>query len=99
MSNSPPTFQGFRDDAYYNTIIKHEALGTFIRIYMDDTGIATKVPSLQAHINAVSDVLRIAQEHLLYFKPEKCIFLDRGWRRPVSDSCDFDWVHVGMMMF
>ena len=74
MSNSPPTFQGFMDDIYYATIAKHEARGTFIRIYMDDIGIATKVPSLQAHIDAVSDVLQVAQEHSLYFKPEKCIF-------------------------
>ena len=25
MSNSPPTFQGFMDDIYYDTIVKHEA--------------------------------------------------------------------------
>ena len=74
MSNSPPTFQGFMDDIYYATIAKHETRGTFIRIYMDDIGIATKVPSLQAHIDAVSDVLQVAQEHSLYFKPEKCTF-------------------------
>ena len=74
MSNSPPTFQGFMDDIYYATIAKHEARGTFIRIYMDDIGIATKVPSLRAHIDAVSDVLQVAQEHSLYFKPEKCLF-------------------------
>ena len=74
MSNSPPTFQGFMDNIYYATIAKHKARGTFIRIYMDDIGIATKVPSLQAHINAVSDVLQVVQEHSLYFKPEKCIF-------------------------
>ena len=74
MSNSPPTFQGFMDDIYYATIAKHEARGTFIRIYMDDIGIATKIPSLQAHIDAVADVLQVAQEHSLYFKPEKCIF-------------------------
>ena len=41
---------------------------------MDDIGIATKIPSLQAHVNMVSDILHVAQEHLLYFKPEKCIF-------------------------
>ena len=41
---------------------------------MDDIGIATKVPSVQAHIDAVSDVLEVAQEHSLYFKPEKCTF-------------------------
>ena len=54
MSNSPPTFQGFMDDIYYATIAKHEARGTFIRIYMDDIGIATKVPSMQAHNDAIS---------------------------------------------
>ena len=74
MSNSPPTFQGFMDDIYYATIAKHEARGTIIRIYMDDIRIATKTPLLQAHIDAVSDVLQVAQEHSLYFKPEKCIF-------------------------
>ena len=74
MSNSPPTFQGFMDDIYYATIAKHEARGTFIRIYMDDIGIATKVPSMQAHIDAVADVLEVTQRHSLYFKPEKCIF-------------------------
>ena len=74
MSNLLPTFQGFIDDTYYDMIVKHEALGMFIRIYMDDIRIATKIPSLSAHIDAVSDVLCIAQEHSLYFKPEKCIF-------------------------
>ena len=74
MSNSPPTFQGFMDDIYYATIAKHEARGTFIQIYMDDIGIATKIPSLHAHIDAVSNVLQVVQEHSLYFKPEKCIF-------------------------
>ena len=62
------------DDIYYQTINKHEAQGTFIRIYMDDIGIATKIPSLQAHINTMMDVLQVAQEHSLYFKPEKCTF-------------------------
>ena len=41
---------------------------------MDNIGITTKVPSLQAHIDAVSDMLQVAQEHSLYFKPKKCIF-------------------------
>ena len=45
------------DDIYYATIAKHEARGTFIRIYMDDIGITTKILSLQAHINTVLDVL------------------------------------------
>ena len=74
MSNSLPTFQGFIDNTYYNTIIKHKVLGMFIHIYMDDIGIATKIPSLSTHVNAVSDMLWVAQEHSLYFKPEKCIF-------------------------
>ena len=74
MCNSPPTFQGFIDKIYYETIIKHPPLGTYVCIYMDKIGIATKVPSFQAHIDAVSDVLRVAQKHSLFFKPEKCIF-------------------------
>ena len=69
MSNSPPTFQGFMDDIYYDTIAKHKAWGTFIQIYMDDIRITTKVPSLQAHINAVSDVLQVAQEPLCTSNP------------------------------
>ena len=40
----------------------NEPLGTTIRIYMDD------------HQRAVHDVLKIAQLHDLYFKPEKCLF-------------------------
>ena len=74
MSNSPPTFQGFIDNTYYEMIAKYETLGTFIQIYMDNIRIATKIPSLSAHIDAISDVLHVAQEHSLYFKPEKCIF-------------------------
>ena len=46
----------------------------FICIYMDDIRIATKVPSFQAHVDAVSDILAVVQEHSLYFKPKKCIF-------------------------
>ena len=45
------------DNAYYDTITKHEALGTYIRIYMDNIRIATKIPLQQAHINTVSNVL------------------------------------------
>ena len=62
------------DDIYYATIAKHEARGMFIRVYMDDIRIATKVPSLQAHIDAISNILQVAQEHSLYFKPKKCVF-------------------------
>ncbi len=40
---------------------------------MDDIGIATQT-NLQDHIAAVKDVLCMAKEHDLYFKPEKCMF-------------------------
>ena len=79
LCNSPATFQAFMSDQYHSTITKHEALGTSIHIYMDDIAIATKptgsLDTIQAaHVAAVSDVLQVAQDNNLYFKPEKCIF-------------------------
>ena len=58
---------------YRDTILKHEPLGTTIRIYMDDIGIAT-CTNLDHHHHAVHDVLKVAQLHDLYFKPKKCLF-------------------------
>ena len=72
LTNSPATFQAMMNTLYCDTIVKHEALGTFIRIYMDD--IATKSPSLPAHIATVSDVLAVTCDNSLYFKLSKCIF-------------------------
>jgi hypothetical protein len=58
----------------YKTVIAFwEARGTIIRIYMDDIAIATS-GSQEDHINTVRDILCIAREHNLYFKPEKCVF-------------------------
>jgi hypothetical protein len=79
LCNSPATFQAFMNDIYHPTITKHDLLGTAIRVYMDDIAVATKVslsPSqaYAAHVAAVTDVLKVALTHDLYFKPEKCIF-------------------------
>ena len=41
---------------------------------MDDIAIATKTPSLNAHTNAVRNVLQVAKEQSLYFKLSKCTF-------------------------
>ena len=46
---------------------------------MDDIAIATKVSGTPeevhtAHVNAISNVLVVAQDNELYFKLEKCIF-------------------------
>jgi hypothetical protein len=58
----------------YKTVIAFwEARGTIIRIYMDDIAIATS-GLREDHTQAVQDVLRVAREHDLYFKPEKCVF-------------------------
>ncbi len=73
LTNSPATFQTMMNYIYRDIILKHEPLGTTIRVYMDDIGIATHT-NLQDHKNAVYDVLRVAQLHDLYFKPEKCLF-------------------------
>ena len=89
---------------YCNTIAKHEAFGTFIRIYMDDIAIATRTPSLEDHVAAVTDVLNVARDNSLYFKLSKCIFhapsidylgviLERGVTRmdPVKVAGVRDW--------
>ena len=73
LTNSPATFQTMMNFIYRDTILKHEPLGTTIRVYMDDIGIATRT-NLDDHHCAVYDVLRVAQLHDLYFKPEKCLF-------------------------
>jgi hypothetical protein len=79
LCNSPATFQVFMNDIYRPAIAKHDLLGTVIRVYMDDIAIATKVSlspsqSHAAHVAAVSDILQVALDHNLYFKPEKCVF-------------------------
>ena len=79
LCNSPATFQSFMNDRYQCAISKHEALGTFICIYMDNIAIATKVLGTPeevraAHVTTISDVLVVAHDNNLYFKLEKCVF-------------------------
>ncbi len=73
LTNLPATFQTMMNYIYHDVILKHKPLGTTIRIYMDDIGIATQT-NLDDHWRAVHDVLKVAQLHDLYFKPEKCLF-------------------------
>ena len=73
LTNSPATFQTMMNYIYRNVILKHEPLGTTICVYMDDIGIAT-CTNLDDHWHTVYDVLKVAQLHDLYFKPEKCLF-------------------------
>jgi hypothetical protein len=109
LCNSPAMFQAFMNDIYCPTIAKHDLLGTAICIYMDDIAVATKISlsplqSHAAHIAAVTKVLKVALEHDLYFKPEKCVFhapsidylgviLEKGVTRmdPVKISGIKDW--------
>ncbi len=58
---------------YRNVILKHKQLGTSVHIYMDNISIATRT-DMMGHIAAIRDVLHVAKEHDLYFKPEKCLF-------------------------
>src|SRR6266571_5538501 len=73
LTNLPATFQTMMNFIYQDTILKHEPLGTTIRVYMDDIGIATRT-NLADHQCAVYDILKVTQLHDLYFKPEKCLF-------------------------
>jgi hypothetical protein len=73
LTNSPSTFQEMMNIIYKEVIEKHARRGTIIRIYMDDIAIAT-TGTLQDHIDAVRDVLRVAEQNNLYFKLSKCTF-------------------------
>jgi hypothetical protein len=73
LTNSPSTFQEMMNVIYKEVIEKHAARGTIIRIYMDDIAIAT-TGTIQDHIDAVHDVLRVTEQHDLYFKLSKCTF-------------------------
>jgi hypothetical protein len=73
LTNSPSTFQEMMNVIYKEVIERHAARGTIIRIYMDDIAIAT-TGTLQDHIDAVRDVLHVAEQHDLYFKLSKCTF-------------------------
>jgi hypothetical protein len=73
LTNSPSTFQEMMNIIYKEVIEKHAQRGTIIRIYMDDIAIAT-TGTLQDHIDAVRNVLRVAEQNDLYFKLSKCTF-------------------------
>src|SRR6266702_3001383 len=73
LTNSPATFQTMMNYIYRDIILKHKPLGMTIRVYMDDIGIATRT-NIEDHQCAVHDILKVAQLHDLYFKPEKCLF-------------------------
>jgi hypothetical protein len=109
LCNLPATFQAFMNDIFHPTIAKHDLLGTAICVYMDNIAVATKVSlspaqSHTAHVAAVTDMLKVALKHDLYFKPEKCVFhatsinylgviLEKGVTRmdPVKISGIKDW--------
>jgi hypothetical protein len=79
LCNSPATFQAFMNEIFCPIIAKHNLLETAIHVYMDDIAITTTAPlstslTLAAHIAAITDVLTVAMEHNLYFKPKKCTF-------------------------
>ena len=61
------------DNIFRDIILKHEPLGTTIRVYIDDIGITTRT-SLQDHITAVHDVLSVAHTYDLFFSLKKCLF-------------------------
>jgi hypothetical protein len=73
LTNSLSTFQEMMNVIYKEVIEKHATRGTTIQIYMDNIAIAT-TGTLQDHIDTVRDVLRIAEQHNLYFKLSKCTF-------------------------
>ena len=78
LTNSPATFQTMMYFIYWDVTLKHKALGTTIRVYIDDIGIATHT-TLVDHIVAVQDILHVAQTHDLFFSLDKCLFHVPKW--------------------
>ena len=72
LTNSPATFQAMMDSIYRQVVEKWAQRGTRIEKYMDDIAIATSTNEAD-HTEAVMDVLQVAEDHDLYFKPEKCV--------------------------
>ena len=58
LTNSPTTLKTMMDNIFCDVILKYEPLGTTIRIYIDDIGIATCM-SLLDHVATVHDILSI----------------------------------------
>ena len=54
-------------------IDKWEPLGTKVGKYMDNVAVATST-NLKDHIKCVTEILELATQYDLFFKPEKCIF-------------------------
>ena len=73
LCNSPSTFQAMMDWIFRLIIDKWEPLGTKVGKYMDDVAVATST-NLKDHINCVTEILELAMQYDLFFKPEKCIF-------------------------
>ncbi len=69
LTNLPATFQTMMNYIYCDVILRHKLLGTTICVYMDDIGIATRT-NMSDHIATVQDILQIAEQHNLYFKPK-----------------------------
>jgi hypothetical protein len=74
LTNLPVMFQAMMNSIYQQTIAKHKGWETHMCIYMDDIAIATKIPSLTSHVEAILDVLQVAKDHSLFFKLLKCSF-------------------------
>ena len=73
LCNSPATFQQMMNEIYRPVKEKWAQKGTRIEIYMDDIAIATSTTETD-HIAAMTDVFEVADQHDLFFKPEKCTF-------------------------
>ena len=61
------------DSIYRPVVEKWAQRRTRIEKYMDDIAIATSTNEVD-HTEAVRDVLQVAEDHDLYFKPEKGVF-------------------------
>jgi hypothetical protein len=74
LTNSPSTFQEMMNVIYKEVIEKHAAKGHYHTYLHGRHCYRHDRRTLQDHIDAVRDVLRVAEQHDLYFKLSKCTF-------------------------
>jgi hypothetical protein len=80
LCNSTATFQAFMNEIFHPVIAKHNCWALQLESTWTTSQLPPKpscLPPVRSHHSrhcTVTDVLQIALNHDLYFKPEKCIF-------------------------
>ena len=73
LCNSPSTFQAMMDWIFRPIKEKWVEKGTNIETYMDDVAVTTRTNEAD-HEACIMEILELAKQYDLFFKPGKCVF-------------------------